>query len=228
MQCQERLWSSRLVSCREIRALRAAVGVRSCGGLGAHAPWAAATGVSPWHAAGSSQAGGAGALGGRPVWGRVRHFPGPVANPLPSRKSMLPKRLRRVRRASSPLRHSHGRPQLSAPAPRPEIVPRAAARCSRRHSPKRCPRRRRSARNSSRIVGNTLRRLQATPAAGIASAPCVSSRPPGRAGGFPGRPRSRSGSCAAGRRRCSPGRDRPVGPISGGDAVERLLACRAS
>ena len=34
MQCQERLWSSRLVSCREIRALRAAVGVRSSGGLG--------------------------------------------------------------------------------------------------------------------------------------------------------------------------------------------------
>ena len=126
------------------------------------------------------------------------------------------------------VRHSHGRPQLAAPAPRPEFVPRAAARCSRRHSPKRCPRRRRSARNSSRIVGNTLRRLQATPAAGIASAPCVSSRPPGRAGGFPGRPRSRCGSCAAGRGRCSPGRDRPVGPISGGDAVERLLACRAS
>ena len=84
---------------------------------------------------GAVSAGVPGRLGGRPVRGRVRHFPAPVANPRPSRKSMLPKGLRRVRRASSPLRHSHGRPQVSAPGTPPGDTPAIARTAKRQRAP---------------------------------------------------------------------------------------------
>src|SRR5262249_62291382 len=64
---------------------------------------------------GAVWAGGAGCRGGRSVRGPVRHPARRVANPLSARKSMIPKRLSGVRRASSPLRHSLGCPQLDAP-----------------------------------------------------------------------------------------------------------------